>query len=120
LNLSTIISWIIPTLGDCERVWLISRRGIQELPNLAEDPRNNFRIDVEKLEEPEILATLHNHPSGNLNLSVNDYYAFQNYPHLLHFIVNKEGQYRAYRVQEGYVLNADQADISRLLEAHLP
>lgn len=93
---------------------------ILELQNLADDPRCGFKLNPDALNDSRILATIHNHPNGNLNLSVNDYYTFKNYSSMLHFIVNKNGDYRAYIVKEDYVHNASKDEISRVLKKYNP
>lgn len=91
---------------------------ILELQNLADEPGVNFKINPEDLNDSRILATIHNHPDNNLNLSVNDYYTFKNYSSMLHFIINKNGDYKAYIVKEDYVHNASKDEISRVLEKY--
>lgn len=58
------------------------------LPNLADDPTNNFSFDKSLL--PDNVATLwHSHPSNDCNLSVEDYLAFLQFPQYNHRIYAK-------------------------------
>ena len=92
-----------------ERVGLILKSGKAiELENVAPDPQVGSTISLDDLVryEDEAVATWHTHPSAPSNLSMDDYEAFKNWPHLKHYIIGLEGV-RCFRVAGGRVLNAD-------------
>lgn len=92
-----------------ERVGLILKSGeIIELENVAADPLTGATISLEDLlrYEDDAAATWHTHPAAPSNLSMDDYEAFKNWPHLKHYIIGLEGV-RCFRVAGGRVLNAD-------------
>lgn len=74
---------------------------IIECENNHPNPLDNFDMSYEALEEMEgvAVATWHTHPNGSKNLSREDYSAFQNWAHLKHYIVGKDGVF-CYSVDE--------------------
>jgi len=92
--------------GDHERVGAITETGeIVEVPNIAPEPKDTFDVSVEDLRifDDEATATWHTHPNGSSNLSVNDYEAFLNWPHLKHYVIGEEGV-RCFVVRNGKVV----------------
>lgn len=60
---------------------------VVSLPNIHPNPRDNFAMSVEPLQDPKVIATWHTHPRTSANLSVEDYRAFVQFPRLRHYVV---------------------------------
>ena len=60
---------------------------VKVLPNIHPNPRDNFAMSTEPLEDPDVVATWHTHPRTSPNLSVEDYRAFKAFPQLRHYVV---------------------------------
>lgn len=90
-----------------ERVGLILNDGqVIELANTSPTPDEASLIDPMDLifYEDTAVATWHTHPRQVSNLSVDDFFAFKNWPQLKHYIVGADGV-RCFRVERGRVLN---------------
>lgn len=79
-----------------------------ETPNNHPNPENGFMIPAKlMIKQGEKLAgTWHTHPGKTSHLSQEDYRGFNQWPHLIHYIVGTDGV-RAYRVEEGMIVEAD-------------
>lgn len=78
-----------------ERVgFVFEDQTILEVPNISDTPETSFRVapaDLLQFAESEnCVASWHTHPNGSSNLSGEDYYAFQIWSNLYHFIVGKD------------------------------
>lgn len=87
-----------------ERCGVILEDGsIIELPNSAENQAEDFSFPRSYFEKyPTTVATWHTHPTGNPNLSVNDYKSFLTLPDLFHYVVG-DGIVWAFYVRENKV-----------------
>lgn len=76
-----------------ERGGYLTEDAVVECKNSSED--EGFYIpDYDALEmmcEEGVIATFHTHPNMSANLSKEDFSSFQNWGHLLHFIVGNNG-----------------------------
>lgn len=76
-----------------ERGGYVTSDSVVECENSSED--DNFYIPdyntLDKMSEEDVVATFHTHPSKSANLSKEDFSSFQNWGHLLHFIVGNNG-----------------------------
>lgn len=88
-----ILSSLYNTEGP-ERVGFITKDNeIIEVPNVCQTPTEGFVVDTQdiiKYSEVSI-ATWHTHPSASSNLSNEDDVLVKNWPHLLHYIIGKDG-----------------------------
>lgn len=62
---------------------------VQVRKNLHPEPRDNFAMECEDFDDPNITATFHTHPRGTPNLTMADYRSFVQFPRLKHFIIGK-------------------------------
>lgn len=78
-----------------ERVgFILNDNTIVEVTNVASDPMEGFMVsplNVVKYTEGAAWASWHTHPQALSNLSGDDYYTFQDYFHMVHFIVGIDG-----------------------------
>lgn len=105
-----------------ERCGLILKNGaILELPNVHEDPQNGFRVDPAEIlkHEAETAATWHTHPSGNANLSMEDYHCFLAWPELFHYVVSRV-KVNCYFTEFNRVYLHDDSDLPRLPQGAVP
>lgn len=73
-----------------ERCGVLLKDGqIRELLNIHPAPLDSFAFSTDELLNPDVIATWHTHPRKDPNLTMDDYRAFCNYPHLSHYIVGK-------------------------------
>lgn len=97
----------LKTTDKNERCGFVTERGrVVEVPNVAEDPSNSFRIDPKetlKWTAKGVVATWHTHPHTDPNLSGEDYSCFLNWPDLKHYIVGRE-DVKLYVVEDGLVV----------------
>lgn len=90
-----------------ERAGFVLNDGtIVEVQNADPDPENACTIAPEDFITFEdcATATWHTHPGASSNLSVDDMFAFKNWPDLKHYVVGIDGV-RCFRVERGKVLN---------------
>ncbi len=67
---------------------ILADDSIIEIPNTHSEPSDNFSFSKEQFEKyPNCVATWHTHPSGEANLSVNDYNTFLKNPKFFNYIV---------------------------------
>jgi len=98
-----------------ERCGLILADGkILEVPNTHPKPEDHFSIARSYFTEyPDALATWHTHPSGQANLTVEDYRAFLTQPNLFHYIVG-DGIVWGFYVKENRVYLYEDDGVSRV------
>lgn len=94
-----------------ERVGLILHDGSPvEVPNVApydpKAPRFEVKPDVMVAHEDSAWATWHIHPGQSGNLSIEDYWAFKNWPSLIHYIIGNDGVWMFRVDQDGKVLRS--------------
>jgi|TARA_R110002050_G_scaffold227881_2_gene363516 hypothetical protein len=84
---------------------------VVELPNRHTQPKNNFRMLSEDVDNVagDIVSTWHSHTIKNYNLSLNDYYCFKSLPHLSHYIISIKGV-ACYQAQDDKVMNLNRRD----------
>ncbi len=107
------VDWLaIITTWNEERCGVILESGeVVELPNRHTQPRDNFRMlseDVDNV-EGEIVSTWHSHTLRSYNLSLNDYECFKRLPHLSHYIISVKGV-ACYQAIDGKVMNLSRRD----------
>ena len=92
---------------ECCGVVLANDR-VVKLNNIHPDPSNGFAICSEELDElmPLVTAFWHTHPSGCINLSLEDYYSFLKFPAHQHIIVGDQ-RHAVYYVVRGVVYRYD-------------
>jgi proteasome lid subunit RPN8/RPN11 len=91
-----------------ERCGVISSsHEIIEVTNQAKDPTKNFKFLESDLEDA--ITTWHSHPTGSANLSIDDYWFFQSWTSLGHFIIF-DGEVRFYQTVQGRVYQVDEED----------
>jgi proteasome lid subunit RPN8/RPN11 len=98
-----------------ERVGFILTDGqVIEVENVCHDPLNGFEVRPEDLiaHEDQISACWHTHPGCTANLSSDDYIAFQNYPHLHHYVIGQDG-IRCFVVRDGSIIETDARHLPR-------
>jgi proteasome lid subunit RPN8/RPN11 len=61
--------------------------------NLCGDPEKGFILDPADLVryEDNLYGTWHTHPGGTANLSEEDWFGFQQWPDLKHFVIGVDG-----------------------------
>lgn len=107
-------------MSNLEHCGVILKSGeIVELPNNHPNPENFFMIMEEHLLNPEVVATFHTHPKSGPNLSVEDYFAFQGYPELLHYIVSRD-EIWCFGTINGILSRYENTEIPRLLRGFMP
>lgn len=104
-----------------ERCGLILRdETILEIPNKHENPANGFSFPRSYFDQnPGALATWHTHPTGNPNLSYEDYKIFLSQPKLFHYIVG-DGIVWGFYVRNNKVFLYEDAGVSGVPEQALP
>lgn len=94
-----------------ERVGFILHNGNPvEVPNAApfdpDAPRFEVKPDIMIAHEDIAWATWHTHPGASGNLSIDDYWAFKNWPTFIHYIVGSDGVWTFRVDQDGKVLRS--------------
>lgn len=90
-----------------ERCGFILKDGTAvELPNIHPEPSRYFKIDQGEIDKQldNIEAFWHSHPDNNINLSLADYFAFNQYPDHRHRIYNSDDNYAEYYIRRGFVM----------------
>lgn len=79
---------------------------IIELVNESSDPYSSFVISEAQISpyKDKLAGIWHTHPRGPANLSIDDYNAVSDLPHLIHAIITP-GQVGLYGVVDGQVMN---------------
>lgn len=88
-----------------ETCGVIAEGKIRQTRNASPTPETNFEFLLSDLDAVD--ATWHTHPTTSANLSVDDWYFFQTWPGLLHFIVSSS-EVRCYTVIDGEVYGIDE------------
>lgn len=96
----------IPAAEKCG--FVLSDGTIMEVPNVHPEPQNNFCIPAETILEyaDQIRIIWHTHTTDEVNLSVEDYHAFLNYPDYEHQIYTQYDM-ASYYVRENLVYRRD-------------
>jgi len=92
---------------EAERCGFILKDGTHiEVPNIHKDPRNFFAMDEAEIEKhkDQIAYFWHSHPSNDINLSLDDYFAFLAYPDHRHRIYNSKDEFAEYYIRRGFVM----------------
>lgn len=72
-----------------------------ELKNLSSNPKIGFSVNIDEVPE-DAQGLWHSHPSNDLNLSVEDYLNFLQFPQYIHRIYGKDS-YAEYYVRSNVV-----------------
>lgn len=80
---------------------------IQEVPNLAEHPEDQFVFPEGVLDDA--YATWHTHPLTSANLSIADFHFFKSWSNQLHFIISNN-EVRCYIDIQDNLIVIDEAD----------
>ena len=90
-----------------ERCGFILKDGsVVEVENESATPSGTFQISESVIEQTgleNIAIFWHSHPSGDVNLSLDDYFNFLQYPDHKHHIYNETG-FAEYYVRRGFVM----------------
>lgn len=89
---------------------LLTDDTVVEIKNVSNNPVIGYLMDPKEvlpyLTDEKIKGTWHTHPDGPADLSGEDLKGFLAWPHLIHYVIGKDGV-KCYRVENGVVLKCD-------------
>lgn len=97
-----------PTLERCG--FILKDGTVVEVENTSATPSSTFKISEDEISNiglENICIFWHSHPSGNVNLSLDDYFAFLSFPDQKHRIYNQTG-FAEYYVRRGFVMREEE------------